>query len=266
MPDALRGGRLNPGRPGAFALGAVAVIAAVAAAVGAWAQRPVVEPAPDLPAASGVAHHEPLPAAPGRSGARHGGARPGGAGSASVDPADAAAAPAGQTAGALIVVSVIGRVARPGLVSLPNGARVADAVHASGDLLPGTDLHTLNLARRLIDGEQVDVGAPDPTAGVGGGGASAGSASGSGADAAGSGGASRPRARQRGRSAGGARVSLNLASIDQLLGISGVGPVTAQRIVDWRTQHGQFTSIDQLREVGGIGPAKFARLKDQVTL
>lgn len=131
-----------------------------------------------------------------------------------------------------IVVSVVGRVAQPGLVTLPDGARVADALRAAGGPLPDVDLVALNLARRLSDGEQVSVGiAAPPDAGPG---------------------------------APPGKLDLNTASLSQLDTLPGVGTVTAQRILDWRTKHGRFTSLDQLREVDGIGPARFAQLKGLV--
>ncbi|MEJ4100696.1 ComEA family DNA-binding protein [Corynebacterium mastitidis] len=145
-----------------------------------------------------------------------------------------------------IVVSVVGRIERPGLIRLPPGSRVADALDAA---VPHGDANTLvlNLARRLNDGEQIHVpgpgedvaqapgvvGAPEPGGGVGG--------------------------------AGGAgTVSLNSASVQELMELDGVGEVTARAIVDYRESHGGFSEVDQLQEVRGIGPAKFAALKDRV--
>lgn len=140
-----------------------------------------------------------------------------------------------------IVVAVAGRVRHPGIVHLARGARVVDAIRAAGGVLPGADIGLLNLARRLGDGEQVVVGLPTPAA----------------APSAGApGGAPAP----------GTPVDLNAATVAQLVALPGVGPVTAQRIVDWRNAHGAFVSVDQLRQVPGIGPAKLARLRDLVTL
>ena len=135
-----------------------------------------------------------------------------------------------------IVVSVVGRVVHPGLVAVPDGARVADALHAAGGPLPDVDVSTLNIARRLSDGEQIAVGVPPPP------------------DAA------------TGASAHPEKVDLNTASVSQLDTLPGVGSVTAQRILDWRTKHGRFTSLEQLREVDGIGPARFSQLKNLVTV
>lgn len=140
-----------------------------------------------------------------------------------------------------IVISVVGRVASPGLVTLPDGARVADALEAAGGPAPGTNLGGLNLARRLGDGEQIYVGVPAPP----------------GAEPP-------PQAAPGGGQPGAARVDLNSASLAALDTLPGVGPVTAQRILDWRTQHGRFASVDQLREIEGIGPTRFAKLKDLV--
>jgi competence protein ComEA len=134
------------------------------------------------------------------------------------------------------VVSVVGRVVRPGLVTLPDGARVADALQAAGGPAPGVDVSGLNIARRLTDGEQIYVGVPAP-----------------------------PEALP-GPASGGTpeKVDLNTASVAQLDTLPGVGAVTAQRIVDWRSQHGRFTKVEQLREIDGIGPAKYGQLKDLV--
>jgi competence protein ComEA len=138
-----------------------------------------------------------------------------------------------------VVVSVLGRVVHPGLVRLPDGTRVADALAAAGGALPGTDLLGLNIARRLSDGEQLLVGvAPSP---------------------------GQPASNQATTGPSGSQlVDLNTATLEQLDGLPGVGTVTAQRILDWRNAHGRFTSVDQLREVSGIGQARLAQLKHRV--
>jgi len=163
-------------------------------------------------------------------------------------PVAAGAAPTVASSGtpAAIVVAIAGKVHRPGVLTLRAGARVADAVRAAGGPLPGADVGLLNLARRLTDGELVVVGVP---------GADAAAA----AAAPGAGGAV-------GQPGAGAPVNLNSATLDQLDGLPGVGPVLAQRIVDWRTAHGPFGSVEQLRDVDGIGDSKFAQLRDKVVV
>lgn len=144
------------------------------------------------------------------------------------------------SAAARVVVDVGGKVRRPGVLRLPTGSRVADALRAAGGTKPGADLTGLNRARVLMDGEQVVVGGPAPP----------------GADAAGS-------------VVGGARaaavpVSLNAATPEQLDTLPGVGPVLAQHIIDYRGRHGGFRSVDELREVNGIGERRFADLQSLV--
>ncbi|SHN25959.1 competence protein ComEA [Cryptosporangium aurantiacum] len=135
------------------------------------------------------------------------------------------------------VVAVSGRVRRPGLVRLPAGSRVADAVEAAGGALPGADLGTLNLARKVVDGELIAVGVPAPA------GAAPGAGPSSGTDAP---------------------LDLNLATAEQFDALPGVGPVLAERIVEYRTEHGGFRSVDQLREVEGIGDTRFEKLRELV--
>ncbi|WP_267592846.1 ComEA family DNA-binding protein [Carbonactinospora thermoautotrophica] len=144
---------------------------------------------------------------------------------------------------ALIVVHVAGKVRHPGIVRLPAGSRVIDALAAAGGPAQGVDLTSLNLARLLTDGEQVLVGV------------AAGAGSGAGQQAVGTG----PPP-----SGAGGLVDLNTATLEQLEQLPGVGSVLAQRILDWRAQHGRFTSIDQLREVSGIGERRFTDLKHRV--
>lgn len=142
-----------------------------------------------------------------------------------------------------VVVSIAGLVTEPGLIRLPAGSRVADAVRAAGGVLPDTDLTRINLARRLTDGEHVVIdpdAEPVPAAG-----------------------AAAPGVPGQGS---GAMVNLNLATLDELVTLPGIGPVTAQHILDWRAEHGQFGSVDQLREVSGIGEVRFGRLRDLVTV
>lgn len=149
------------------------------------------------------------------------------------------------TAAPEIVVDVSGKVREPGIHRLPAGSRVADALHAAGGVRPGTDTDALNRARFLVDGEQVIVGAPAaPAPGAG--------------TSTGTGGAAVPGA------APAAPIPLNTATVDQLDTLPGVGPVLAQHIIDYRTQHGGFRSVDELREVNGIGDRRFADLRNLV--
>jgi competence protein ComEA len=191
-----RGALWDIGGNGVKALAAFAVLIAGLAAIIAWHGRPTVRP---------VAPAPPAPAAVVRS-----------------------------TGAATIVVAVSGRVQHPGLVRLPAGSRVADAIDAAGGVQPGTDTSALNLARKLSDGELIAVGVPAASD------APAGSA--------------------------GGPVNLNTATLEQLETLPGVGPVLAQHIIDYRDQHGGFTSVDQLRQVTGIGDAKFADLRNRVTV
>lgn len=149
-----------------------------------------------------------------------------------------------------VTVHVVGAVLSPGLVELPAGARVADALDAAGGAAAEADLARVNLARPLLDGEQVLVplpgevlqGAPTAT-GVG-----AGSGAAAGAPAA----------------AG--PVDLNTAGVQELDTLPGVGPVLAQRIVDWRTDVGPFASVADLTQVSGIGDALVAGLEGVATV
>ncbi|MFG3303881.1 helix-hairpin-helix domain-containing protein [Streptomyces wuyuanensis] len=150
-------------------------------------------------------------------------------------------APAHEPAGR-IVVDVSGKVRRPGVLRLPAGSRVADALRAAGGVKTGTDLTGLNRARVLMDGEQVVVGVPQPP-----GAAAPGTPGFTGGGAPGAG-----------------PLSLNTATAEQLDTLPGVGPVLAQHIVDYRTEHGGFRSVDELREVTGIGDRRFEDLQPLV--
>jgi competence protein ComEA len=136
---------------------------------------------------------------------------------------------------ARLVVDVAGAVRRPGLYHLPAGTRIADAVTAAGGATAKADLPLVNLAAPLADGEQVLVPAR-------------------GATGAAAGGVPSPTA----------PLDLNTASAEQLDALPGVGPATAQKIIDYRQAHGPFRSIDELEAVPGIGPSKLAQLKGLV--
>jgi len=161
-----------------------------------------------------------------------------------------------------VVVSVVGLVKTPGLVTLPPGARVADALSAVGGALGGADTIGLNMARHLADGEQVVVGiapAPGQPAVLG--------SSVSTATAA----LPNPASKQAQKSGGTAAsdapsgpLDLNTATVDQLDELPGIGPVMAEAIVSWRTEHGSFADVDQLGDVDGIGPARLDKLRDLV--
>jgi len=156
-------------------------------------------------------------------------------------PAGSSTGPGSATASAgsrKVVVDVTGKVRRPGIAVLRQGARVIDAVRAAGGARPGVDLTGINLARVLTDGEQVVVGqaaAPVVSPSAGG-------------------------------SPVGALVNINTADETALESLPEVGPVTAQSIITWRAQHGGFTSVDQLLDVDGIGDATLAKLTPYVTI
>ncbi len=142
--------------------------------------------------------------------------------------------------GTTVTVDVAGKVRRPGIVVLDSGARVVDALKRAGGARHGVDLTPLNLARVLVDGEQIVVGvagaaAPAPPA----------SATGP---------------------APGALVDLNLATQSELETLPGIGPVTAAAIITWRDEHGGFRAVTELLEVSGIGDVTLAQLTPLVTV
>lgn len=151
----------------------------------------------------------------------------------------------------MVLVHVVGEVASPGVVTLSAGSRVADAVAKAGGALPSADLERVNLARVVVDGEQVHLPAPGEPLLPGSGGVA---------------GASGPAADAGSAGAAGAPVNLNTADVAALDTLPGVGPVLAQRIVQWRQEHGRFSSVDELNEVSGIGDKLFAQLRTRVTV
>jgi competence protein ComEA len=171
-------------------------------------------------------------------GLRHVGGHGGAAPPLVVAPVRPKAAAAASAAPATVVVDVEGAVRRPGLVRLPNASRVADAVARAGGMTAKASRAGVNLAAPVSDGQQVLV----PGAG----------AAGAAASAAGSGASAGP-------------VSLSSATAEQLDTLPGIGPVTAQKIVDYRTQHGAFRSVAELDAIPGIGPARIAELQGLVT-
>ncbi|CAL9450161.1 hypothetical protein SUDANB2_02411 [Streptomyces sp. enrichment culture] len=246
-------------RRSVVALTVVLVVAAAFAVQHFWAGRTQSVRPPEVVRAAAQYGEEPgqgggAEAGPGAAAA--GSAKAGGAAGA-VGTAGAGAA--GASGAAEIVVDVSGKVRDPGIHRLPAGSRVADALKAAGGVKPGTDTDGLNRARFLVDGEQVIVGGAAPFAGAG-----AAAGAGAGAGSAGSTGSAGGAAGVSGGAMAGAPVSLNTATLDQLDTLPGVGPVLAQHIVDYRTQHGGFRSVDELREVNGIGDRRFADLRNLV--
>jgi competence protein ComEA len=144
-----------------------------------------------------------------------------------------------------LLVHVLGAVVAPGLVELAPGARVVDAVAAAGGFTPDADPAAVNLARPVVDGEQLVVLAIGQAPPAGSSTGPAGSAGGAGGDG---------------------KVHLNTADVAALDTLPRIGPALAQRIIDWREANGPFTSVDQLLEVAGIGDAVFSGLADRVAL
>ncbi len=136
-----------------------------------------------------------------------------------------------------VVVEVVGKVRNPAVITLPRGSRVQDALEAVGGARAGVDTSDQNLARVLVDGEQIRIGL-QPAVG----------------------------APSVGSSQSPGQIDINTASLEALQDIPGVGPVLAQRIVTFREQIGGFTSVEQLTDVSGIGEATFAQMKPLVTV
>lgn len=222
--------RADPGRAGAIALAAIAAIAVLVAIFTLMRDEPAPVRSAKLPPVDPVA-------------------------SASRDPGPNATAKPSQP----VVVSVVGLVHTPGLVTLAPGARIADALKAAGGTTDGADTTGLNMARQVGDGEQIVVGIA-PVKGqppVLGSSVSAGSTA-PGAPGTGSH-PDRPDKPARSEV-----VNLNTATVQQLDALPGVGPVTAAAIVAWRDANGKFTKVDQLAEVDGIGPARLEKLRPLV--
>ncbi|MDQ0820936.1 competence protein ComEA [Arthrobacter sp. V4I6] len=149
-----------------------------------------------------------------------------------------------------IIVHVAGAVVRPGVVELPAGSRLHEALTAAGGTTGSAEPDRLNLAAVVEDGQQIVVperGQPE---------ASSGEAAGSSGQAAGTGGSGSAGTGSAGPggAAGGTRINLNTAGVEELGTLPRVGPVLAQRIVDWRKQHGRFQTVDELDAVDGVGP------------
>jgi competence protein ComEA len=233
LPDGAQGGgwmarlRADPGRAGAIALAVVAALAVLVTIFTLMRDRPAPVMSAKLPPVEKASTATPR-----------------------------SSASPGQPAGPdrPVVVSVVGLVHTPGLVTLAPGARIADALQAAGGAVDGADTIGLNMARPLGDGEQIVVGLA-PISGqprVLGSSVASGSTPQPGAPAPVSG-SVKPKA--------GEALDLNTATVEQLDTLPGVGPVTAAAIVAWRQANGKFTSVDQLADVDGIGPARLEKLR-----
>ncbi|WP_343601513.1 ComEA family DNA-binding protein [Mycobacterium sp.] len=213
--------RADPGRAGAVALAGIALIAVLVTVFTLVRGQPAPVVSAKLP---------PVQTA------------------SSASPGPSPSAAPGQP----VVVSVVGLVRNPGLVTLAPGARIADALTAAGGTLNGADTIGLNMARPLGDGEQIVVGVAPPRGQP----TVLGSSVTSGGASAATPGPVGPAHREA--------IDLNRATAQQLDALPGVGPVTAAAIVAWRDAHGKFTSVDQLAEVDGIGPARLDKLRPLV--
>jgi competence protein ComEA len=240
VPARLQVNAFDPGRRGVIVL---VVVAVLGASGGAWY---FLHAAP---------HASPTVAAPAADCETATGQEPGGCltvsgGSTdSFSPVGVAAIPSGLPSPSKeseLVVDVVGRVAKPGVFTLPPGSRIVDAIAAAGGALPHTDLTALDLARKLSDGQEIFVGVAPPSgaAAMSGGGVVGDSDAGT----------------DSGVASANPIVDINTATQSELETLPGVGTVTAQRIIAWRTQHGRFTSVTELQQVSGIGPAKYAAL------
>jgi competence protein ComEA len=219
--------RADPGRAGAIALAAIAAIAVLVTVFTLMREQPAPVMSAKLPPVDMAA-------------------------TASRGPSPGPSTRPNQP----VVVSVVGLVHTPGLVTLAPGARIADALKAAGGSTDGADTIGLNMARQVDDGEQIVVG----IAPVKGQPAVLGSSVSPGSAAPGT--PSTTSAPTKGAST--APINLNTATVEQLDTLPGVGPVRAAAIVAWRNANGKFTSVDQLGEVDGIGPGRLEKLRPLV--
>jgi competence protein ComEA len=252
MPVSFRGARIAVSVRAVVAFVVVLVVAVVFFAVRVARAQEAAAPQP-VPTGEGVVGRGSVPSAFAATLSGPGTA-------ASLGGPDAAgSATSGATARGsprAVVVDVVGQVSRPGVVTVPDGSRVVDVLAAAGGPLPGADVQRLNLARVVADGEQIFVPRPGETppvpVGVQGG-SPAGSGAGGGVVPGGGGAPS-----------GAVPVDLNTASLAALDTLPGVGPVLAQRILDWRAQHGRFATVDELGEVSGIGDKLLEQIRPKV--
>ena len=145
-----------------------------------------------------------------------------------------------------ITVYVTGAVNRPGVVTLKEGARIGDAVNSCGGVLPTGDAERINMAQVLKDGQKIQV--PEK------------------AQAAKAAAADKSKSAKAGSPGDGALVNINTADLQALDALPGVGPSTAQKIIDYRETEGAFQDIADLKKIKGIGEAKFAKLKDKICI
>jgi competence protein ComEA len=139
-----------------------------------------------------------------------------------------------ESATARLIINVAGKVKNPGVYQLPQGSRVVDAIEAAGKQLKGVDISDINLARILVDGEQILVGGSRVVSGK-----------------------AAPK-----KITADNPLDINRASIAQLDTLPGIGPVTAQRIIDYRTKVGRINTVDELKKISGLGGAKFEEIKN----
>lgn len=217
--------RADPGRAGVVALGVIGAIAVLVTVLSLIRDRPPAVVSAKLPPVEMVSSAAPTPG------------------------------PSAPGPEAPVVVSVVGLVHTPGLVTLKPGARIADALEAAGGLLDGADVLGLNMARRVTDGEQIVVGIGAPP------GLPVEMGSSIVSDPAASAVGPSPAEKPSGSET---VIDLNTATVDDLDTLPGVGPVTAGAIVAWRDANGRFSSVDQLGDVDGIGPVRLDKLRDHV--
>lgn len=222
--------RADPGRAGAIALAVIAAIAVLVTVFTLVRDRPAPVASAKLPPVEMVSSATRSPSA-----------------SPSAGPAPP------------VVVSVVGLVHSPGLVTLAPGARIADALNAAGGPVDGADTIGLNMARQVGDGEQIVVGVAPPKGQPAALGSSVNPGSAAPAAPAAPGKPARPTSAKPGEV-----IDLNTATVQQLDTLPGIGPVTAAAIVAWREANGKFNSVDQLAEVDGIGPARLEKLRTLV--